>query len=91
MNKATSLPALWKNIAAVIPCLFAVPVVMLTGCLRARLIEIHSSKGNPSRAFVAVTYRDLKSKRTFAFMMLLFALADTGEKEPLPMFTIPAQ
>jgi len=64
-----------------------------------RLIEIHSSKANPEHAFVAVNYRDtwfwiddrdLKSKRTFAFMMLLFTLADTGEKEPLPMVTIPA-
>jgi hypothetical protein len=64
-----------------------------------RLIEIHSSKSNPGHAFVAVNYRDtwfwiddrdLKSKRTFAFMMLLFTLADTGEKEPLPLVTIPA-
>jgi hypothetical protein len=65
-----------------------------------RLIEIHSSKSNPGQAFVAVNYRDtwfwiddrdLKSKRTFAFMMLLFTLADTGEAQPLPQVTIPAR
>ena len=65
-----------------------------------RLIEIHSSKNNPEHAFVSVNYRDtwfwiddrdLKSKRTFSFMMLLFTLADTGEKVPLPQVTIPAR
>ena len=65
-----------------------------------RLVQIHSSKSAPKDAFVAIPYRDhwfwiddrdLKSKRTFSFMMLLFTLADTGEKEPLPLITIPAQ
>ena len=65
-----------------------------------RLIEIHSSKSKPAEAFVTVSYRnhwfwiddrDLKSKRVFSFMMMLFTLADTGEKEPLPLITIPAQ
>ena len=64
-----------------------------------RMIEIHNSKDSPSHAFVSVSYRDkwfwiddrdLKSKRTFSFMMFLFTLADTGEKEPLPLVTIPA-
>ncbi len=65
-----------------------------------RLIEIHSSKSYPSNAFAAVNYRDtwfwiddrnLKSKRAFTFMMMLFTLADTGEKEPQPLLTIPTQ
>ena len=65
-----------------------------------RLIQIRSSTSSPADAFVAVHYRDhwfwiddsdMKSKRTFSFMMMLFTLADTGEKEPLPLITIPAQ
>jgi hypothetical protein len=65
-----------------------------------RLIRIHSSTARPTDAFVTVNYRDhwfwiddrdLRTKRTFAFMMILFTLADTGEKENLPLVTIPAQ
>ena len=67
---------------------------------RQRLVCIRSSKEKPADAFVAVPYRnqwfwiddrDLKTKRAFAFMMFLFTLADTGEKEALPLITIPAQ
>lgn len=65
-----------------------------------RLLRIHSSKRKPSDASVAIFYRrhwfwiddrDLKSKRAFAFMMMLFTLSDTGQKENLPLITIPAQ
>ncbi len=65
-----------------------------------RLARIRSSKTRPADAYVAVPYRDhwfwiddcdLKSKRTFAFMMLLFTLSDTGQKESPPLITIPAQ
>jgi hypothetical protein len=65
-----------------------------------RLLRIHSSKGKPSDASVSVYYRghwfwiddrDLKSKRAFAFMLMLFTLADNGQKEALPLITIPAQ
>jgi len=64
-----------------------------------RLIEIHSSKSYPPHAFVAVPYNDhwfwidkhdLKSKRVFSFMLILFTLADTGEPPPMPQVTIPA-
>lgn len=65
-----------------------------------RMIDIHSSQSKPEDAFVSVNYRnqwfwiddrDLKSKRIFTFMLLLFTLADTAEREPLPIVTIPAQ
>jgi hypothetical protein len=63
-------------------------------------LRIGCSKNRPADAFVAVAYRDrwywiddrdLHTKRAFAFMMMLFTLADTGEKENLPLITIPAQ
>ena len=65
-----------------------------------RLVNIQSSKNKPSDAFVAIEYRnhwfwiddrDLKTKRVFAFMMMLFTLSDTSDKENLPLITIPAQ
>ena len=65
-----------------------------------RMIRIKCSKTKPADAFVNVDYRDhwfwiddrdLKSKRVFSFMMMLFTLADTGEKENLPLITIQAQ
>jgi hypothetical protein len=65
-----------------------------------RLITIRSSGSKPADSFAAIDYRrhwfwiddrDLKSKRVFAFMMMLFTLAETGEKENLPLITIPAQ
>ena len=65
-----------------------------------RMVKIQSSKRKPSDTFVAIEYRDhwfwiddkdLKTKRSFAFMMLLFTLADTNEKENMPLITIPAQ
>ena len=65
-----------------------------------RLVRIHCGQEAPKDAFAAIPYRDhwfwiddcdLKSKRTFSFMMLLFTLADTGQPETLPLVTIPAQ
>ncbi len=65
-----------------------------------RLVRIQSSKHKPSDAYVSVEYRgywfwiddcDLHTKRAFAFMMMLFTLADTGQRDNLPLITIPAQ
>ncbi len=67
---------------------------------RQRLVRIRSSKEKPADSFVAIRYRDhwfwiddrdLKTKRAFAFIMMLFTLSETGEKENLPLITIPAQ
>jgi hypothetical protein len=72
----------------------------MDGAQAGRLVRIHSSSGKPESASVAVAYRDvwfwiddrdLRTKRAFAFMLMLFTLADTGEKESLPLITIPAQ
>ena len=63
-------------------------------------LRIRCCKEKPKDAFVAVEYRDqwfwiddrdLLSKRAFSFTMILFTLADTGERESLPLITIPAQ
>jgi hypothetical protein len=65
-----------------------------------RLVNIHSSQNQPARPFVAVHYRDhwfwiddsdLKTKRAFAFVRMLLTLSEPGEKENLPLITIPAQ
>jgi hypothetical protein len=62
------------------------------------LIEIHSDDEEPEDAFVAVQYRDywfwiddrdLKSKRMFSFVMLLFTFTEK-EKAYAPLVTIPA-
>jgi hypothetical protein len=61
---------------------------------------IRCSPKRPKDAFVAVQYRshwfwvddrDLLAKRDLGFMMLLFTLTDTGEREPPPLVTIQAQ
>lgn len=65
-----------------------------------RYMRIHSSAERSPYAFLSVPYRDywfwiddrdLATKRNFTLLMVLFALADTGEKKALPLITIPAQ
>ncbi len=66
---------------------------------RPRLITIRNSIERPETVFTAVKYRDhwfwiddrdFHSKRTFAFLMILFSLMETGGKEGMPLVTIPA-
>jgi len=63
-----------------------------------QLINIKSSSNKPEKAYTAVNYkdhwfwiddRDIKSKRSFAFLMILFSMAESGGKEGLPLVTIP--
>jgi len=65
-----------------------------------RLLHIHCSNAKPADAYAEVHYRDhwfwiddrdLRSKRSFAFMMMLFTLTEPSDRENLPVVTIPAQ
>jgi len=62
------------------------------------LLRIRSSSEKPVDAFISVPYRnlyfwiddrDLVSKRIFFALMFLFTLVETGEKEAVPIVTIP--
>ena len=62
------------------------------------LIRIHSAAARPKDAYVAVSYRGqwfwiddrkVASKRTFAFVMLLFSLTETGDDQRAPIVTVP--
>ena len=63
-------------------------------------LKIGCAQRRPADAFAAVSYRDhwfwvddrdLRTKRAFSLLMMLGTLSDTGERESLPLITIPAQ
>jgi hypothetical protein len=63
-------------------------------------IRVHSGANPPKDAFTAIAYRgtwywvsdnDLLSKRTLTFLLLFFALAETGVVPEAPVLTIPVQ
>jgi len=64
-----------------------------------QFIKISSSPDKPENTFTAVSYknhwfyiddRDFKSKRIFAFLIILFSLTESGAKQGLPLVTIQA-
>ena len=67
--------------------------------MQGRMLRVQCSDSTPADAYVAVAYRghwfwiddkDLRSKRAFAFMMMLFTMSDPSGAENAPMITIPA-
>ena len=72
---------------------------LVNGAAVPALMRILSSPQKPDDAFAAVPYgqdwywiddKDFASKRLFSFIMFLFTLTDTGEKQGAPIVTIPA-
>ena len=71
----------------------------VNGALVPSPIRILSSSQKPDDTFTAVPYgqdwywiddKDFPSKRLFSFIMFLFTLTDTGDKQGAPIVTIPA-
>lgn len=70
------------------------------GGARDRLVHIHSGTEVPADAYAAVSYkdhwfwidgRDIASKSTFTFMLILFSLAETGQAASMPLVTVPSR
>lgn len=71
----------------------------VNGAAVPTLMRIVSSSQKPADAFAAVPYgpdwywiddKDFASKRLFSFIMFLFTLTETGDKQGAPIVTIPA-
>ena len=65
---------------------------------RPPLITVRSGEEPPADAFLAVKHRDawfwiagddLASRRSFAFLMLLLSLTETGGSGQAPLITLP--
>ena len=70
-----------------------------TSSAKQPLLTVHSGCQSPCDCFAAVCYqgcwfwidqRDFQSKRTMAYLKVMLALADTGQKEAAPTLTIRA-
>lgn len=77
----------------------SLPPELVNGAPVPPLMRIFSSPQEPDDAFAAVSYRqtwywiddkDFASKRLFSFIMFLFTLTDTGDKQGAPIITVPA-
>lgn len=64
------------------------------------LVRIHSGKERPDDTYAAVPYKDfwywiddkdIASKRTFTFLLILFSLAETGQTSAAPIVTVPSR
>jgi hypothetical protein len=64
------------------------------------LVRIRSGTDAPADAYAAVPYRgywywiddrDIASKSTFTFLMILFSLAETGQTTASPVVTVPSR
>ena len=75
------------------------PAETANGAAVVPLIQILSSAEPPKDAFAAVPYRnvwywiddkDFRSKSFFSFVMFLFTLTETGDKQGAPVITLPA-
>ena len=64
------------------------------------LVRIHSGTQRPEDAYAAVPYKgywywiddkDVASKRTFTFLLILFSLAETGQTSAAPIVTVPSR
>jgi hypothetical protein len=62
-------------------------------------LRVHWSDSKPADAFAAVPYRgrwfwiddrDIPTKRSFFFLLLFFAVAESGTAQQVPVITVPA-
>lgn len=64
------------------------------------LVRVHSGVQRPEDTYAAVPYKgywywiddkDVASKRTFTFLLILFSLAETGQATAAPVVTVPSR